>query len=207
MRTAALSVHSELAHGTRLPLLVHRGQRLNMAEVLFLVGAGIAAGLATAFFEWRLRIPGHAILRAVFPMALGLAVVPRRMGGSLMGFSAAGSAALLQATGAAAVGLGAMTSLAVVGPLLDAALWRAPRGWRLYAGFALAGLGANLAALGFRALAKAIGLDHVAARPLAEWWLHATVSYAVCGGLAGLMSAAVCFRFADPASAGAEDRT
>ncbi|MCR4414023.1 MAG: hypothetical protein NUV77_16530 [Thermoguttaceae bacterium] len=206
MHTAAMSVHAGLAQGTRLPSLAHGRQRLHKAEVAFLVGAGVAAALATTFLEWRLRIPGHAILRAVFPMALGLAVVPRRMGGSLMGLSAAGSATLLQAAGAATVGLGAITSLTVLGPLLDAALWRAPRGWRLYAGFALAGLGANLAALGVRAGAKAIGLDHLAARPLAEWWLQAAVSYALCGLLAGLLSAAVCFRLAESARTRAEER-
>ncbi len=205
MRTAALSVHAALAQDTRLPSLVRGDQRLHMAEGLFLVGAGMAAALATAFFELRLRIPGHAILRAVFPMALGLAVVPRRMAGSLMALGAAGSAAWFQAAGAATVGLGAMTSLAVAGPLLDAALWRSTRGWRLYAGFALAGLGANLAALAVRATAKATGLDHVAARPLAEWWLQAVVSYALCGLLAGLISAAVCFRFAGRSGARAEE--
>ncbi len=196
MRTAVLSVHAGLARGTRMPALSREGERLQFAEILLLLGAGVVAALATAFLEMGLRIPGHAILRAVLPMALGLAMVPRQMAGSVMGIGALGSAGLLHATGAAGIGVGAFTSLALTGPLLDVALWRARRGWRLYLGFALAGLGANLAALAVRAGAKAAGLDHVAARPLAEWWLQAAASYAVCGLLAGLVSAAVCFQFA-----------
>ena len=106
------------------------------------------------------------------------------------------TAATVHVGGYAALGVGALTSLGLIGPLLDVALWRARQGWRLYVGFALAGLGANLAALAVRAGPKLVGLDHAAGRPLAAWWTQAAVSYAVCGLVAGLISALVWFRFA-----------
>jgi hypothetical protein len=196
MRTMALAIHPGLAQSTRLPALADQGQALRLAEMLLLLAAGAGAALATALLDFGLRIPGHAIIRAVFPMSLGLALAPRRMGGMVMGIGALGSAVALGAGGWAALGAGAMTSLALTGPFLDLALWRARHGWRLYLGFALAGLGSNLAALGVRAGTKLVGLGQPAARPLAEWWPQAVGTYLVCGLLAGLISAAVWFRFA-----------
>jgi len=195
MRTMVLSVHPGLAQSSRLPALADQERGLQVAEMLLLLGAGVGAALATALLDFGLRIPGHAIIRAVFPMSLGLALAPRRMGGMVMGASALGSAAALNAGGLAALGAGAMTSLALTGPFLDLALWRAGRGWRLYLGFALAGLGSNLAALAVRAGTKLAGLGHLGARPLAEWWPQAIGTYALCGLLAGLISAVVWFRF------------
>jgi len=196
MRTTVLSVHPGLAQSTRLPVLAGQERGLQVAETLLLLAAGVGAALASAWLDFGLRIPGHAIIRAIFPMSLGLALAPRRMGGMVMGASALGSAAAINAGGFAALGAGAMTSLALTGPFLDLALWRAKRGWRLYLGFALAGLGSNVAALAVRAGAKLVGLGHPAARPLAEWWPQAIGTYAFCGLLAGLISALVWFRFA-----------
>jgi hypothetical protein len=167
---------------------------VHLAEVLLLLGAGALAAAATTFLDMGLRIPGHAIVRAVFPMAFGFALVPRRMAGSMMGIGAALSAALLQTAGARGPGFGAMTSLVLTGPLLDLALWQARRGWRLYLGFALAGLGSNLLAMAVRGGAKAGGLDGPAARPLFDWLPQAVASYSLCGLIAGLISAAVWFR-------------
>jgi hypothetical protein len=204
MRTIVLSVHPGLAQSSRLPVLVGQERGLQVAEMLLLLAAGVGAALATALLDFGLRIPGHAIIRAVFPMSLGLALAPRRLGGMVMGVSALGSAVALGAGGLAGLGAGAMTSLALTGPFLDLALWRAGRGWRLYLGFALAGLGSNLAALGVRAGTKLVGLGHPAARPLAEWWPQAIGSYALCGLLAGLISAAVWFRFVASTRRGAD---
>ena len=197
MRTAVLSVHPGLAGSSRLPILTREGEQVRAAELLFLLGAGIGAAAATAFLDLSLRIPGHAIIRAVFPMALGLAMAPRRMGGMVMGASALGSALVIKGGGLAGIGVGALTSLTLTGPLLDMALWRAKRGWRLYLGFALAGLAANMAALAVRGGTKLAGVDHAAGRPLAHWWSQAIGTYAVCGVLAGLISAFVWFQFAD----------
>jgi hypothetical protein len=211
MRTVVLSLHPGLAQSSRLPVLSGRQQGLQVVEMLLLVGAGVGAALATALFDYGLRIPGHAIIRVVFPMSLGLALAPRRMGGMVMGASALGSALMIQAGGLVAFGAGAITSLALTGPALDLALWRCGRSadpttssrrgqraapnWGLYLGFALAGLGSNLAALAVRAGTKLAGLDRVGGRPLADWWPQAVGSYAVCGLLAGLLSAVVWFQF------------
>lgn len=194
MRKAVLRIHPGLAGGSRLPWLAREDRGLEAAEILLLLGMGAVAAMTTAFLELGLRVPGHAILRAVFPMALGMALVPRQFAGSTMGLGALASAAVLKLGGSTALGVGAMTSLLLTGPMLDLALARAKRGWRLYLGFALAGLASNLAAFAVRGGAKGIGLDHLAARPLAEWWLVAAGTYALCGILAGLLSAAVWFR-------------
>jgi len=194
--SAVLSIHPGLANNSRLPALSRPGQRFQTRELLLLLFAGITAALATTFLDFGLRIPGHAIIRAVFPMALGMAAVPRQMAGSIMGVGALATAATVSAGTHAGLGVGALTSLSLTGPFLDFALWRAQKGWRLYLGFALAGLGANLAALAVRAGTKLIGFDSARGRPLAEWWTTAAPSYAICGIVAGLVSAAVWFQLA-----------
>jgi hypothetical protein len=88
-----------------------------------------------------------------------------------------------------------MTSLALTGPFLDLAVWRARQGWQLYLGFALAGLGSNLVALAVRGGTKLVGFDHALARPFAMWWFPAVGTYAACGAIAGLISGLVWFRF------------
>ncbi|HYW80700.1 MAG TPA: hypothetical protein VE890_14060, partial [Thermoguttaceae bacterium] len=136
MRSAVLSIHPGLAGNSRLPGLAWEGQWSRATATAVLLGAGVCAALSTVFLDAGLRIPGHAILRAVFPMALGLSLAPRRMGGMVMGSAALGSVLLIKAGGAGGVGVGALTSLALTGPLLDVALWRARSGWRLYLAFA-----------------------------------------------------------------------
>lgn len=189
-----LAVHPGLAGSTRLPL-ISRDDRIAAAEFLTLLGAGACAAMATAWLDFGLRIPGHAIMRVVFPMSLGLALVPRRMSGLVMGGGALATAGTLAATGWAAIGLGAMSSLVFTGPLMDVALWRARRGWRLVLGLGVAGLAANVIALAVRAAPKILGLEHAGKRPLALWWQQAIGTYALCGILAGAVSAFVWFQF------------
>ena len=50
---------------------------------------------------------------------------------------------LLKATGGSGLGIGALTSLCLIGPMLDVALWRTKSGWPVYLSFALAGCRAN----------------------------------------------------------------
>ncbi len=195
MRTEMLSVHPGLAGDSRLPALPRQGYWSHLAPTLLLLGTGVGAALATAFLDFSLRVPGHAIIRAVFPMAFGLALVPRRRGGLIMAVGAVATVLVIRTGGMAAIGFGAMTSLVLTGPLLDVALGRARRGWRLYLAFASAGLVANLTALAVRSGAKLSGLDHLAGRPLAAWLVPAVGTYALCGALAGLVSAAIWFQF------------
>lgn len=168
---------------------------MRTAELLTLISAGVAAALASTFLDFSLKIPGHAIIRAVFPMAFGLALAPRHGAGSVMGASAMASALLFKVGGAGTVGLGAMTSLALTGPFLDLALWKAKRGWRIYLAFATAGVLTNLVALTVRGSVKLGGLDHFFALPFTVWWIRAVPSYLICGALAGLLSACVWFQF------------
>lgn len=193
MFATVLTTHDGLLSSSRLPALARGTARASAGELALLLLAGAGAALATAFMDFDRRVPGHAILRAVFPMALGLALVPRRLGGAVMGTGALVTALGLKAGGWASVGPGAMTSLCLTGPLLDLALWGARGGWRLYLGFVLAGLGSNLAALAVRYAAKVTGLGP-GRRRVEEWGAEAVVTYALCGIMAGLLSAFVWFQ-------------
>jgi len=199
MRTTSLTLHEGLWEGSRLRWLTSPGERSRALELAFLAGCGFLAAASSAYLDFRLRIPGHAILRVIFPMVLGLAVVPRRGAGTVMGVSALaaglGMRALLPVGG---FSLGALTSLTLTGPLLDLSLRHARAGWRLYAGFAMAGLAANLVAFVMRGGAKLLGLEHLGARPFSEWMLHGSFSYLVCGLLAGLVSGVIWFQATRP---------
>lgn len=191
-----LPLHEGLWESTRLRGLASASSSARWADMAQLAGMGALAAVVTTYADFGLRIPGHAILRVVFPMALGLALVPRRGAGSMMGLSALLVAVVLRAVHGPGGGLslGALTSLTMTGPLLDVSLHVWGRGGGLYLAFALAGLASNLAALLVRGGAKSAGLDHWGARPLAAWLAPATLSYAVCGLLAGLLSACIWFQ-------------
>jgi len=195
-----LAVHEGLFTSSRLPSLAHPGRRVAGIEVAVLISMGIGAGLMSLLPDFHLRIPGNAILRSVFPMALGLALVPRQLGGSIMGASALATAFSLKAAGFGGFGAGAMTSLGLAGPLLDIALLWAGRNWQLYLAIVLSGLGSNLIALLVRGGLKALTFDGT--RPLEDWWMQAIITYPVCGILAGLMSAFVWFQLRGPRKAG-----
>lgn len=194
MNVLPLPLHRELLVSSRMAGLTASAEGFRLAELGILLGAGSTAALAVSFLDFGLHVPGHAILRAVFPMALGLSLAPRRMGGLVMGAGAWTTAILLKATGAGGLGLGALTSLCLIGPALDVALWRTRSGWPVYLSFALAGGGANLLAFTVRGAGKLSGLDALRMRPLADWLTVAPWSYTLCGLLAGLVSAAVWFR-------------
>jgi hypothetical protein len=199
MSIVTLAPHDGLWEGSRLRGLTSSGARIRAHELAFLALSGFVAAVVSAYLEFRLRIPGHAILRAVLPMALGLAVVPRRGAGTVMGVSALVSGlGIRMLHPAVGLSLGALASLTLTGPLLDLALRHARGGWRLYGGFALAGLGANVVAFLARGGAKALGLEHLGARPLGEWMVTASVSYVICGLLAGLVSGAIWFQATRP---------
>jgi hypothetical protein len=182
----ALQVHRPLAAASRV-----RGIPAHLEiPVLALLGA-VAAYLAMNV-DFGIRAPGHSILRCVFPLAFGLAIVPRRHAGAVMG-SAALATVLVQGLDGGAPGLGSATSLVLAGPLLDLAARRARSGRGVYLALVAGGVAANVAAFAVRLGAKVI--LHDGSRPLAAWWPEAALSYVLCGAIAGAASAAVWFRF------------
>jgi hypothetical protein len=188
----ALAVNDTVASVGRLRALSRPHTHVTTLEVGTLMLIGALAGWMSVFIKLRLMIPGNAIILAVFPMVFGLALVPRRMAGTLMGASGLAAALIFRAGAIGATGAGALTSLCATGVLLDVALTRARSGWFLYAAIVLAGLGANLAAFGARAGTKLIGIDP-GIRLFATWWPQAVVTYAACGAIAGLISAIALF--------------
>ncbi len=195
MFSAVLSVHAELAAAGRIRSAARAGGQISVLELVALMACGAAAALASAWIETPWQLPGQAVVQSVFPMALGMALVPRRWAGSLMGCSALATVAGLRAGGLGGVGFGALTSLALTGPMLDVALWNTKLGWRLYARVIGAGLATNLLALGVRLAVKYMSGDLSGGRRLASWLPEAIWSYPLCGIIAGLVSAAAWFHF------------
>lgn len=201
MPTLSLAPHPGLRDGSRLRWLSSPSVPSEASEIAFLASCGFVAAVASGYFDFRLRIPGHAILRAIFPMVLGLAVVPRRGAGTVMGTAALATGLGLRALfPAGGLSLGALTSLTLVGPALDLSLRHAHVGWRLYAGCAAAGLAANIMAFATRGGAKLLGWERLGARPWSDWLVHASFSYVVCGILAGLISGMIWFQATSPPS-------
>ena len=190
-----LQLDSALRGSARIPA-ISRGPRAEAREIAALGLAGAGAALLTAYADLGLGLPGHHILFALFPMALGLALVPRRLGGSIMGASGAGTLALLGAAGVHLPGPGALVGFAVSGPLLDLALRHGRAGWRLYGAFVAAGALTNVLAFFARGVTKYLGWGGMGGgRRFAEWLPVAVWTYAAAGILAGLLSAAVWFHF------------
>jgi hypothetical protein len=196
MSASLLPLHPGLSSTTRLRPLATDATAATIRDWVLLALFGVLAACSSTFLDLGIkRIPGHAILRVVFPMALGLALVPRSGAGSVMGGTAALTAVALQLAGfrGEALGLGACTSLIATGPLLDWTLRRAHNGWRQYVAFALAGVASNLLALAVRGAAKALGWEAAGRRPLVEWLTQAVGTYIACGLIAGLISGAILF--------------
>ncbi len=198
------AIHPGLDASGRLPSLSRREQGWLAAELGVLVMLGLAAAALSGLVKLSLGIPGHNIIRVVFPMALGLAMVPRRGAATVMGLGGLIGAGGLHAAGASGLGAGATTSLVLTGFLLDAALIGARSGQQVYVRLALAGLGANLLALAVRLAEKSLLGTGLEGGPVAVWLPKAAVTYCACGLIAGLISAAAWFRFA-PAGRGESD--
>src|SRR5262249_14885754 len=121
MLAAALRVNDGLLASSRVPALSRPGRTVSLAEAAALLAVGATAAVLTAALDLHLRIPGHAIIRAIFPMAFGLALVPRRLAGVCMGAGALATGSLLKTAGAG-IGPGALASLTLTGPCLDLAV-------------------------------------------------------------------------------------
>jgi hypothetical protein len=168
---------------------------ISAAEFALLVVVGFGSAVVSAFGIRGLEIPGHNILRVVVPMALGLALVPRRGSASIMGLGAGAGGAVLWLEGVRGMGAGATTSLALTGFFLDLALIGARSGRSVYWRLALAGLASNMLAFAAKLVEKLSAAEPLDRHPLWEWLPRALASYPVCGLLAGLIGAAACFRF------------
>ena len=187
-----------IEHSGRLPALARQDCGLAASELTVLFLLGIAAAALSSLLKLNLGIPGHNIIRVIFPMALGLAVVPRRGSGSVMGLGGLAGAASLHWAGVTGLGAGATTSLVLTGFFLDAALLGARGGKSVYLRLALAGLTANMAAFLIKVAEKSFFVGGLQGGPLAVWWPKAIMTYSVCGLLAGIISAMVWFRFSSP---------
>jgi hypothetical protein len=194
MLSTVLAVHEGLGASRRFPALARAGPQVSAWEFAVLILLGIAAAVVSVFVKLSLGVPGHNIVRVIFPMALGLALVPRRGAASVMGLSGMGAAMLFVIGGERGLGAGAATSLVLTGLLLDLALLGARSGPSVYLRLTLAGLAANLAAFLVRGGVKLLNGGLVDGQPLELWWPKAAVTYPLCGLLAGLISAAVWFR-------------
>jgi hypothetical protein len=190
-------IHDGLTGATRFPSLARSDQGISTAELLLLFACGAVAAAAVGFVKLSLRIPGHAIVLAALPMALGLSLAPRRFAGSVMSAGAVGTAFALSAVGGVTYGSGASVSLLLIGPMMDVALRGAGTGWRVYVALVVSGVAANLLALGSRAATKLLGMDLGTARPFDSWWLQAAVTYTLSGVVAGLLGALCWFHFND----------
>jgi hypothetical protein len=94
-------------------------------------------------------------------------------------------------------GLGALTSLSLIGPALDLALWRCSNPRFVYLALTTAGVLTNLAAMlvQFAVKSSGAGGSSGGGKRLAAWLAQAAITYPLCGALAGLLSAAVWFRW------------
>lgn len=194
MFSTILAAHEGLGVSHRFPAVSRSAERISAVELgtLFLLGSGAAA--LSVFLNLSLGIPGHNVIRVIFPMVLGLALVPRQGAGSVMGLSGLASAAVFSVAGARGIGAGAMTSLALTGVVLDLALLGARNGRSVYLRLAAAGVAANMVAFLMRGGVKMFTGGKVGAVPFAVWWPKAVITYPVCGAVAGLICAAVLFR-------------
>ena len=114
----------------------------------------------------------------------------------MMGLSAVATALWFSVVGWGERGLGAMTSLYLVGPCLELAARSKGSGRRIYLSFIVAGVSANLVALLVQTMVKLAGWKVSGMGKSLELWLpRAAVSYPVCGAFAGLISALVWFRW------------
>jgi hypothetical protein len=188
------SAHGGLADAARLPSLAQARQRISAVELLLLLASGAAAAVAVGKAKLGLGIPGHSIVLAALPMALGMALAPRRLAGSVMSTGAIGTAWALAGTGVADFGAGSFVSLCLLGPMMDVALRNAYTGRRVYEALILAGVLTNVLALASRAGVKLVGLD-VGRRLFDTWWLQASVTYTLSGAVAGLLGALCWFHF------------
>jgi hypothetical protein len=183
-----------LQTSSRLPAL-SRSERLSVAEIACLLACGGLAIVCVAMFQQlRIPVPGNSIVRAVLPIALGLALVPRQFAGSITSIGAALTATVLSLGQFGRFPPAAIVSVVALGPVLDLALAGNSRGWWLHARFVAAGAAANALAFIVKLVTLKLGLDAGSGRNFASFGWTALLFFIGCGAVAGLISAAICFR-------------
>jgi hypothetical protein len=193
VKSGILTLDPTLQRASRLARRTSR-QSVNVAELLALVSCGVMSTCLTTYVKLNLQIPGHHIMFAVFPMALGFALVPRRFAGTTMGGAALGATFAFWGAGIHVGGVGALTSLWLAGPMLDLALRWGKAGWRVYGALVLAGAATNAASFLVRGTFKYFGLGGAGgSRTFTDWLPNAVQTYVLAGILAGLVSAAAWF--------------
>jgi len=178
---------------SRLPALTEES-RVSAKEIAVLLACGALAAAVVGLVRLRMGMPGHAILRAVLPMAMGLALVPRRGGGSVMAVGAGVMAAVMSLAQVVFFQPAALLSVLLLGPVLDLALLGKPQGWQLYARFVAAGAAANLFAYVIKVATVQLGWSTSGGRNFLAFGMGALASFIACGALAGLISAFIFFR-------------
>lgn len=182
--------HAQLRQASRVA-----GSRALWMDLLLLVSCGIVATLMVALIDLDIKTPGHAILKGTLPIALGLAMVPRRFSGFVIsGTCIATLYALRSYTSLTPPGGGATTSLVLLGPMLDVFLWKAKPGMNTYVRFTLAGLLTNSLAFAIRWGGKSALIGPLGMVKLENWLTIAPITYALCGIAAGIVSSAILFR-------------
>jgi hypothetical protein len=197
-------IHDGLVVAGRFPSLAKMRERIAASEIILLLICGGAAAATSGFIKMGLRIPGHSIVLSMIPMALGLALAPRRLSGCIMSTGAFSAAFAFNYMGVAHFGSGAFISLCLLGPVMDLAMTKARSGWRLYSGLILAGICTNLLAFGSRSMNKVLGLDFSSMRSFGSWWTEAAITYPLSGAVAGLICA-LCFFHVRSKQSGIDD--
>jgi hypothetical protein len=189
-----LSPAINLRRCSRIYEAIRSSDQISWLELAALSCCGSVAAIALFCIHLSWSVPGHAILRGVFPMAAGLAIVPRRSAALLMTLAAALTGEVLHLSSIGEIQPAALASLLALGPMLDLATLGAPVGWRLYLRFASAGIAANLVAFATRMGVAALGYATPGSHQMERLgWLVPT-SFVLCGAIAGLLSAIAWFR-------------
>ena len=201
MTSTAFATQLELRDSSRLPS-ISRTAGISAAESACLFFCGALAALAVGLLHLQLRLPGHAILRGALPMAMGFALVPRRLSGLMMAIAAGVTATAMSAAQIGVFPATSILSVVALGPILDLALLGGATGRRLYARFAAAGAAANLLALALKLAGLGITFESTGGGgsggggrgQMLNFGFYAVASFLLCGALAGLVSAAIWFR-------------
>lgn len=183
-----------LQEQSRLPNFVFDSKSSISFKLATLLLIGIITGICSSQIKLSLGIPGHSIIKIIIPLSFGIALVPLKSAGSIMGLAGVFTVFFSELLfGKNGTGTGGYTSLVFAGFFLDLTLSYANNGWKLYSGLMISGLLSNLIALcvrsGFKSFSKINMID------FNTWFEIAAITYPVCGLIAGFISALLVFKF------------